>query len=88
MVPTYRDGEMVTVNPDAYLTCSPSKDHIVMALHPFKKGVTMIKRVSHLTEDGRYFLVGDNPLESSDSRGFGPLRRERILGRVIGTADE
>jgi phage repressor protein C with HTH and peptisase S24 domain len=84
MVPTYRDGDLVCVNVDAYLTQLPSPDDVVLALHPFKGGVHMIKRVSHLTDDGRFFLVGDNPRESSDSRGFGPLRLERILGKVIG----
>ena len=29
-----------------------------------------------------YFLLGDNPSQSTDSRTFGPVSSERILGRV------
>ncbi|WP_071880668.1 nickel-type superoxide dismutase maturation protease [[Leptolyngbya] sp. PCC 7376] len=85
MYPTYRDGTRVLVNLDAYLQKTPESKDVVLALHPFKIGVYIIKRVSHVTDDGRYFVVGDNSFSSSDSRGFGPLRLEKILGRVIET---
>jgi len=35
-----------------------------------------------LTEDN-YFVLGDNRVSSSDSRSWGPLPREDIIGRVI-----
>ncbi len=30
-----------------------------------------------------YFLMGDNRMHSHDSRAFGPVKRERITGRVL-----
>ena len=32
--------------------------------------------------DGMYWLAGDNPRNSLDSRSYGPVPRSRILGRA------
>ena len=34
------------------------------------------------TDAGEYFVMGDRRNDSQDSRSFGPVRREQILGRV------
>ena len=85
MYPTYRNGDRVLVNLDAFInqTQTPAPNDVILAKHPFKAGVFLIKRVSHVTNDNRYFVVGDNALESSDSRGFGALGLDKILGKVI-----
>jgi len=36
-----------------------------------------------LLREGEYFLLGDNRPASSDSRSWGPLRRDRIVGKVL-----
>lgn len=55
---------------------------IVAALRPDRPGVEMIKRINGLVAPGQYFLTGDNPAESTDSRHFGPVRLEQITGLV------
>lgn len=85
MHPTLRDGEVVLVDQNAYLSSPPNPNDIVLALHPYKGGVHMVKRVLHLVESGHVFLKGDNPLESSDSRAFGAVHPSKILGQVIGS---
>ena len=56
---------------------------IVLAEHPYKQGVKMIKRVIAIDGDGRYSLAGDNPDESTDSRTFGTLPIEQIVGKAV-----
>ena len=88
MLPAFSDGELIQVDPDAYRIAEPEVGDVVLARHPFKGDVHLIKRVSHVDAQGRFFVVGDNPegLASTDSRSFGALDRARILGKVVGRA--
>ena len=82
MLPGLKPGQEVLVDLRAYQGTDPQPGDIVVARHPFQVDVRLIKRVKARLEDGRYRLEGDNPLESTDSRTFGPIAREAILGRV------
>ena len=42
----------------------------------------MVKRVSGV-DSNRYLLRGDNEKASSDSRGFGPVTRDMLIGKVL-----
>lgn len=86
MYPLFREGDIVDVDEEAYVHALPRPGDIVLAHHPFKRDVVMLKRVDHITSEGRVFLVGDNRLESSDSRSFGALPPARLIGRVLGKA--
>ena len=85
MLPAYRDGDFVLIDPGAFSESLPKPGDVVLVAHPFQRGVKMIKRVDHVTADGRVFVVGDNRAESTDSRSFGPLRPVQVIGRVIET---
>jgi nickel-type superoxide dismutase maturation protease len=82
MLPTYREGDVVLVDPGAFRESPPKPGDVVLVAHPFRRSVKMIKRVDHVTADGRVFVVGDNREESTDSRSFGPLRPVQVIGRV------
>lgn len=43
----------------------------------------LIKRVRRVLDEGREFEVRGTLIESTDSRNFGPVPRERVLGVVI-----
>ena len=80
MWPTYDDQQIVsfrTVGPDDL----PSVGAVVLAQHPLKPDVRVVKRVRHVTDDGRFFLEGDqpDPLGSEDSHNFGPVQPTAIL---------
>jgi nickel-type superoxide dismutase maturation protease len=79
MLPTLSHGDCVFINP----RLKPQIGDIVLARHPFKQSVNIIKRVGEITADGRFFLVGDNAPESTDSRSFGAIQAKDILGVAV-----
>lgn len=80
MIPLLQPGEQVLVNEHAVVGVGD----IVIARHPFKKSVEMIKRIGEINADGDFFLISDNPLESTDSRSLGFIKKGDILGKVEG----
>ena len=84
MFPTYQDGDTVYVDPCAYHHSPPQCNDVVLALHPYKRGTWIVKRVTQSENNERLFLEGDNRWESSDSRSFGSLPLQNIKGKVIG----
>ena len=79
MFPALKNGYLVLINPYAKLQTGD----IALARHPFKKSVRIIKRVKEITPEGKFFLVGDNASESSDSRSFGAIAAKDILGKAV-----
>ncbi len=82
MLPVLEPGVEVLVDRDAYRAASPAPGDIVAARHPYRRDVTIVKRVEALEPDGSCRLKGDNPDASTDSRCFGIVRADRVLGRV------
>ncbi|MEE2758183.1 MAG: nickel-type superoxide dismutase maturation protease [Myxococcota bacterium] len=80
MLPTLAPDDHVLVDPSAYGTAMPSSGDIVIARHPYQ-AVFVIKRIGRV-EDSAVELVGDNPRSSTDSRIYGLIPVERVLGRV------
>ncbi len=79
MVPSLTSGDKVLVDPSAMIAVGD----IVLAKHPYKQNTRLIKRVTEISASGEYFLAGDNPDESTDSRTFGALRPADIIGKVV-----
>ena len=85
MQPTIIHGEKVLVHPVAYQAKHPEIGDVVLVQHPFERGRRMVKRVTQIIESQneiRFHVEGDNKSESTDSRSFGTLSRNRILGQV------
>ncbi len=79
MLPTLKTGDAVLINPQANV----AKGDIVLAKHPFKESVKILKRIGEISEDGKFFLIGDNKDESSDSRNFSAISASEILGKAV-----
>lgn len=65
---------------------------VVVVEHPGRPGYEMVKRVTALPgervgvrtlEDDEYWIEGDREDASTDSRHFGPVRREQLKARVL-----
>jgi nickel-type superoxide dismutase maturation protease len=78
MLPVLKDGDAVLINPKEKI----AEGDIVLANHPYKKSVKILKRIKNFTENGDLFLVGDNESESSDSRAFGAVPLKYLIGKV------
>ena len=79
MEPTIHSGDFVFAV--KYFLRKPKEGDIVVLKHP-KKEMKLIKRIKKI-ENEKYFVVGDNPAYSSDSRDFGFVERKEIIGKVI-----
>ena len=79
MIPTFRPGERILIDPRGTI----AEGDVVVIRHPFRSNVVMLKRLQKIEEDGRYFLLGDNPDESEDSRTFGAVSVTYLKGKAV-----
>jgi nickel-type superoxide dismutase maturation protease len=79
MIPGLKNGEIVLVSNIFYWFKNPQIGDIVAV---GKDGKVLVKRITE-TKEGKYFLEGDNKQDSLDSRKFGFISRENIIGKVI-----
>jgi signal peptidase I len=65
---------------------------VIVVEHPGRPGYEMVKRVTALPgarvgertlQDDEYWIEGDREDSSTDSRHFGPVRREHLKARVL-----
>jgi nickel-type superoxide dismutase maturation protease len=82
MMPTLSPGERVLFDRLAYVIEEPRVGDVVLARHPARREVRIVKRVLEVIGEGEYVLLGDNRNESTDSRTLGSFRREDIVGRA------
>ena len=78
MSPALKNGDEVTF--DSYKEQSIKIGDILVVNHPYSADKKIVKRVSKIKGDSLYFLEGDNSYESSDSKTFGYISTESIIG--------
>ncbi len=77
MVPTLYPGDIVLIE-----KLSPVKAGDLLVFVEPGSSKRLLKRVQEITPGG-YFMIGDNPAQSRDSRDFGPILQSTVVGRVI-----
>jgi nickel-type superoxide dismutase maturation protease len=83
MVPALADGDWVIADKRAYRRHEPAAGDIVAARDPRDLARVLVKRVIRAERDGRLWIEGDNPAESTDSRTFGPIAPRLITAKVV-----
>jgi len=84
MQPAFNNNDLVLVNKLSYLFKNPELNDVVAIKNPAldKEKRYIIKRVVKIKKN-KYFVEGDNKKESTDSRSFGWIGRENIIGKII-----
>jgi nickel-type superoxide dismutase maturation protease len=78
MVPAYYDGDRLLVRYGGRVRTGDA----VIARDPRLPERILVKRVAHREADG-WWLLADNPYAPGDSRRFGAVPDELVLGRVL-----
>jgi len=78
MVPALRPGDQCLVRWGA----RAQSGRLVVAEHPQRAGVLIVKRAVR-RERGGWWLASDNPYAGGDSKTFGVVPEELVLGRVL-----
>ncbi len=77
MVPTLLHGDQLLVHYGADLR----PGEVAVLRHPLQQDLLIVKRLVE-RRDGGWYVLGDNPDAEGDSRVFGTVPAELVLGRV------
>ncbi len=79
--PEYSEGDFVLVSKILFFFGRPRPGSVIAFHHPTYQ--TLIKRVERVSSDGRDLFVLGTHRDSVDSRRFGPIGRESVIGQVL-----
>jgi signal peptidase I len=94
MEPAIRPGNVLVVNRLAYGFRLPwARSYLLRWSMPeigdvlvfyTPEGQTVVKRCAGFAGEGEFIALGDNRLQSYDSRSYGPVEADNIIGKVLG----
>jgi signal peptidase I len=80
LTPIFEHGDFVVVSKIPFLFHSPSPGDVI-AFHQPGYGL-LIKRIQSVDPAGELYVTGSQP-ESVDSRVFGAVKQEHMIGKVV-----
>ncbi len=82
MLPLLQPGDEVLVKMKVDPFSPPTIGNLVILRHPQELHLCLIKRIIAINEEGCFFVQGDNLDYSTDSRVFGWVKPDLIMGIV------
>ncbi|MBI2011331.1 S26 family signal peptidase [Candidatus Daviesbacteria bacterium] len=79
MYPFLKPGDFVLVNK---LAVSFKINDLVILKNPENSKQYLVKKIKEI-RNGKYFVIGENKNKSRDSRYYGWVNRENIIGKVF-----
>lgn len=79
MEPTFKESDVLIISKNAYWFSDPSKGDVITFN---KNGKALVKRIKKIENDS-LFVLGDNIDNSIDSRNFGNISKDSVIGKVI-----
>jgi signal peptidase I len=94
MVPAIKSGAILTVYKASYGIRLPGSSTYILWWGRPKEGDVVIfytpageiavKRCGESLDGGFFYVFGDNSSQSYDSRNYGPIPKNHIIGKVLG----
>ncbi len=78
MEPTLRSGQWWLVR----RTQEVRPGQLIVFWHPLRTDLLTVKRLDHRRQGG-WWVLGDNPEASDDSRAFGLVHPDRVVGHLV-----
>lgn len=91
MTPGYKPGRRLLISPVLLRFSPPKEGDVVVIQHPNDSEKQLLKRIIGIPGDKiegiglgveDYYVLGDNKAKSEDSRQFGVVKKNQILGKV------
>ena len=79
MAPTLLEGDWAL----AYTPRRFTPGDVVILEHPQRPGFELVKRLVKIGPTGEYWVEGDAPEASTDSRSFGAVSRGALKAKVV-----
>jgi len=92
MAPTFHNGDYLIIDELSYEVRKPERGEVIVFRYPKNPSQFFIKRIAGLPGEtingiilanNEYYVLGDNTSASSDSRYWGPVKSNLIVGRAL-----